>query len=87
MKVISKPAKHLYSHDVHLERVGLLDRERVTCRSPECNSASVFHSVTMTQDQWVEILNEFYKKHRTFCVKNDGRVRVPEQQSDTEREL
>lgn len=78
MSANSKSAKHLYSHDVHLEHVGLLDRERVTCRSPECHGASVFHSVTMTQDQWGEILNEFYKKHRTFKVKNDGRVRIPE---------
>ena len=78
MSATAKQTKHLYSHDVHLREVGVARRLRVTCHSPECCGESVFYSSTMTQNEWIRILNEFYKKHRTFRVKNEGRVRVPE---------
>ena len=65
--------KHLYSHDVRLREVGVARRLRVTCHSPECGKESLFYSVTMTQNEWIRLLNKFYQKHRTFHVKNEER--------------
>jgi len=59
-------------HDVRLDRAGLAQLERLTCRKYGCNNASLVRQPFMSNADWDRKVKKFLAKHPCTEIVDEG---------------
>ena len=59
-------------HDVHLDRVGLAQLERLTCINCGCNGATLVRRPFVSNAHWDRAAKEFLAEHPCASIIDEG---------------